>query len=59
MYTLNGHLGKAVFGVTTHQEEMTKDISGKHLLQAIRSDCVFLRQETLTCSKHVDCLSVN
>lgn len=42
---------------STYQKEMTKKISGKHLLQTIGCDLIFLGQNTLRRGKHVNHIS--
>jgi len=42
---------------STYQKEMTKKISGKHLLQTNGRDLIFLGQKTFRRGKHVNHIS--
>ncbi len=49
-----GHRNTIISYPTTYQKEMTKKISGKHLLQTIGCDLIFLGQKTLPRGKHAN-----
>lgn len=46
------------YRLATYQKEMTKKISGEHLLQTIGCDLIFLGQNTLPRCKHTNHISV-
>ncbi len=49
-----GHRNTLISNPSTYQKEMTKKISGKHLLQTIGCDLIFLGQKTLPRGKHAN-----